>query len=129
MSSTTFSVRNDQLILNDLNNSIQTNQSLGRTITTLTLATNDLSLIDDSKLYYVCNGAAAMTLTLPSASSYKGRILHFINNSATNAVTSASSNVVQPGGSTSNAILAAGAGNYTTLVCGDSGTWYVVMSN
>ena len=89
------------------------------TATTYTVATTDSSLI------FAPTGTT--TVTLPTASSYPGRILH-LSNTAAYAVISASSNVVpQAGGSAGTAILPATAGAYAELQ--SNGTnWITMMS-
>jgi hypothetical protein len=76
---------------------------------------------------YIINNksGSTMTLTLPSASTYSGRILT-IQNYQAQTVVSASSNVVpQGGGAAGTAILAASVGDSTTLV--SNGTNWVQM--
>jgi hypothetical protein len=66
------------------------------------------------------------TVTLPTASSYSGRVLHFQNYQAQTLV-SASSNVVPlAGGSAATAILAAVAGDTATLVS-DGTNWIMTQ--
>lgn len=71
---------------------------------------------------------AASVYTLPTASSFTGRMLHLVTQFA-GTVTSASSNVVPiAGGAAGTAILAATAGKFATLV--SNGTnWVIVASN
>lgn len=65
------------------------------------------------------------TATLPAASAYTGRELHFINNQAQTLV-SASSNVVPAaGGAAGTAILAATAGVWAKLVS-DGSNWIIM---
>ena len=68
---------------------------------------------------------SALTLTLPTASSYSGRVLN-IQNYQTQTVISASSNVVpQAGGSAGTAILLASSGDCATIVS-DGTNWIMV---
>ena len=68
---------------------------------------------------------SSCTVTLPTASSYSGRVLYFQNYQAQTLV-SASSNVVpRAGGSAGTAILAAVAGDTATLV--SDGTNWIMM--
>jgi hypothetical protein len=68
---------------------------------------------------------SALTLTLPTASSYSGRVLN-IQNYQTQTVISASSNVVpQAGGSAGTAILLASSGDCATIV--SDGTNWIMM--
>jgi len=78
--------------------------------------------------FVVCNGAAAnVTITLPTASANKGRVLKVKNLSGTYTVVSSASNVVPIGsGTAGTAILAATAGAWAELVC--DGTNWVVMA-
>lgn len=79
--------------------------------------------------YLIVNGASAnVTVTLPAAASYAGRIIHIKNLSASYTVISASSNV-KPIGSDSagTAICAATAGAWAMLV--SDGTNWVVMAS
>jgi len=75
-------------------------------------------------VWVINNYAGTLTLTLPTASSYSGRVLN-IQNYQAYTVVSASSNVVQiAGGSASTAILNAIAGDRCTLV--SNGTNWVI---
>ena len=69
------------------------------------------------------------TATLPSASTYSGRMLH-VKTTQNQAVNSASSNIVAlataPGGATTNVILTGTAGKWATLQ--SNGTYWVVMA-
>jgi hypothetical protein len=76
-------------------------------------------------VWVINNYAGTLTLTLPTASSYSGRVLNIINYQAYTVV-SASSNVVPiAGGSASTAILNAIAGDKCTLV--SNGTNWVLV--
>jgi len=78
------------------------------TTSTYTVGTTDVWIIN--------NYAGTMTVTLPTAASYSGRVLNFQNYQAYTVV-SASSNVVPiGGGSASTAILNAIVGDQCTLV-------------
>jgi hypothetical protein len=70
---------------------------------------------------------SSCTVTLPTASSYTGRVLHFQNYQAQTLV-SASSNVVPlAGGAATTAILGATAGAYATLVS-DGTNWIMTQA-
>jgi len=76
-------------------------------------------------VWVINNYAGTLTLTLPTASSYSGRVLNIINYQAYTVV-SASSNVVPiAGGSAGTAILNAIAGDKCTLV--SNGTNWVLV--
>jgi hypothetical protein len=77
--------------------------------------------------WIIVNSAGAVTVTLPTAASWVGREIMFKTVGA-GAVNSASSNVVprnSPGPAGGTAILAAGAGNWATLV--SDGTNWIIM--
>jgi len=76
--------------------------------------------------WYINNKTgSACTVTLPTASSYTGRELKFVNYQAQTLI-SASSNVVPlGGGSAGTAILAASVGDWATLV--SDGTNWIIM--
>jgi hypothetical protein len=89
-------------------------------------ATADYSVADG--VTYVINNksGSSLTVTLPTASSYSGRIIT-IQNYQAQTVISASSNVVpQGGGSAGTAILENVVGNWATLV--SDGTNWVIMA-
>ena len=89
--------------------------------TTVTTATYSISTTD---LWVINNYAGSLTLTLPTASSYSGRVLNIQNYQAFTVV-SASSNVVQIDGSATNtSILLASSGYRCTLV--SNGTNWVM---
>jgi hypothetical protein len=89
--------------------------------TTVTTATYSISTTD---LWVINNYAGSLTLTLPTASSYSGRVLNIQNYQAFTVV-SASSNVVQIDGSATNtSILLASSGDRCTLV--SNGTNWVM---
>jgi len=84
-----------------------------------TVAATDVWLINNKP-------SASCTVTLPTASSYSGRVLH-IQNYQVQTVISASSNVVpQAGGAAGTAILAASAGDSATLVS-DGTNWLMTQ--
>ena len=75
-------------------------------------------------LWVISNTSSICTMTLPAASSFSGRNLHFQNYQAFTVI-SASANVVQiAGGAASTAILNAIAGDTCTLV--SNGTNWVM---
>jgi len=89
--------------------------------TTVTTATYSISTTD---LWVINNYAGSLTLTLPTASSYLGRVLNIQNYQAFTVV-SASSNVVQIDGSATNtSILLDSSGDRCTLV--SNGTNWVM---
>ena len=89
--------------------------------TTVTTATYSISTTD---LWVINNYAGSLTLTLPTASSYSGKVLNIQNYQAFTVV-SASSNVVQIDGSATNtSILLASSGDRCTLV--SNGTNWVM---
>ena len=84
-----------------------------------TVATTDLWLINNKS-------GSACTVTLPTASSYSGRVLHF-QNYQVQTVISASSNVVPlTGGSAGTSILLASSGDSATLVS-DGTNWLITQ--
>jgi len=84
-----------------------------------TVAATDLWLINNKT-------GSTCTATLPTASSYSGRILHFQNYQAQTLV-SASSNVVPlAGGSAGTSILLASTGDSATLVS-DGSNWLMTQ--
>jgi hypothetical protein len=88
------------------------------TTSTYTVATTDY--------WIIANYAGTSTITLPTASSYSGRVLQLQNYQAYTVV-SASSNVVPlGGGSAGTAIINAMAGDTCTLV--SNGTNWVMMT-
>jgi hypothetical protein len=91
-----------------------------------TTATHTVGADENFMIY---NGAAAnVTVTLPAAASFPGRIIHMKNLSATYTVISNASNV-KPANSDSagTAILAATAGAWAMLV--SDGTNWVIMAS
>lgn len=72
--------------------------------------------VADGKVWIINDKSSACIITLPAASSNTGRVLNFLNY-RTFTVTSATANVVPlTGGTPSTVILAAVAGDKTTLV-------------
>jgi len=91
--------------------------------TPVTVAASTYS-VAATDIWVINNYAGTLTLTLPTASSYSGRVLNIQNYQAFTVV-SASSNVVPiAGGSAATAILNAIAGDRCTLV--SNGTNWVV---
>jgi hypothetical protein len=83
------------------------------------VAASDLWLINNKS-------GSTCTVTLPAASSYSGRILHF-QNYQVQALVSASSNVVPiAGGSAGTSILVASSGDQATLVS-DGTNWLMTQ--
>jgi len=88
--------------------------------TNYTVALADYSLI--------FNGSGSITVTLPTASSFSGRVL-ILKTIAAQTVVSASSNVVPlAGGSAGTAILAATAGKWAMLQS-DGSNWIIMEAN
>jgi len=84
-----------------------------------TVAATDLWLVNNKS-------GSTCTTTLPTASSYSGRVLHFQNYQA-QAVVSASSNVVPlAGGAAATSILLASTGDSATLVS-DGSNWLITQ--
>jgi hypothetical protein len=101
---------------NTFNNKSSNSAPVTISTSTYTVATTDIWLIN--------NYAGTLTLTLPTASSYSGRVLNVQNYQAFTVV-SASSNVVPiAGGSAGTSILLASAGDRCTLV--SNGTNWLV---
>jgi len=89
--------------------------------------TSSFSVSGDD-FWYVCNGGASITVTLPNAVKYDGPPIHLSTIAAFNVV-SASSNVVPlAGGAAGTAILAATAGKWATLVP-DGANWRIMQGN
>ena len=84
-----------------------------------TVAATDLWLINNKS-------GSTCTVTLPTASSYSGRVLHF-QNYQTQTVVSATSNVVAiTGGAAGTSILLASSGDQCTLVS-DGTSWLMTQ--
>jgi hypothetical protein len=84
-----------------------------------TVAATDIWLINNKS-------GSTCTVTLPTASSWSGRVLRFLNYQA-QTVVSASSNVVPlTGGAAATSILLASTGDQTTLVS-DGSNWLVTQ--
>lgn len=103
-------------------NTFNNKQSVSAPVTKtadFTVAATDLWLINNKS-------GSTCTATLPTASSYSGRVLHFQNYQA-QTVVSASSNVVPiVGGSAGTSILLASAGDQCTLVS-DGTNWLMTQ--
>lgn len=88
--------------------------------------TVDSGAAKDSSIIF--NGAGSLTVTLPTASSFSGRLIR-IKTIAAQTVVSASSNVVPlVGGAAGTAILAATAGKWATLQS-DGTNWIIMEGN
>lgn len=84
--------------------------------------------VSDGDFWYVCNGGASITVTLPNAATYDGPPIN-LSTIAAFTVVSASSNVVPlAGGAAGTAILAATAGKWATLVS-DGTNWRIMQGN
>lgn len=85
--------------------------------------------ITGSDNYLICTNASGCAVTLPSAASAPGRVLH-VKTTGGGAITSASANVVPlAGGSAANAIVAATAGKWAELVSDGATSWVVMAGN
>jgi hypothetical protein len=81
-----------------------------------------------TECWLICNGAASITVTLPTASTNAGRQIN-LKTIAAFTVVSASSNVVPlAGGAAGTAILAATAGRYAKLIS-DGTNWIIMEAN
>jgi lysophospholipase L1-like esterase len=88
--------------------------------------TVDSGASKDSSLIF--NGAGSLTVTLPTASSFSGRVIR-IKTITAQTVVSASSNVVPlAGGAAGTAILAATAGKWADLQS-DGSNWIIMAAN
>lgn len=84
--------------------------------------------VTDSDTVITCNKAGTLTLTLPTPSSYPGRVL-VVRTITANTVVSASFNVVPlAGGAAGTAILAATAGK-SALLMSDGTNWQNILAN
>lgn len=93
-----------------------------------TYATNSAGTYNVSTTdFTIVQTTAGSTYTLPTASSYTGRMLHITTQFA-GAIISNASNVVQAIGGTSTAILAATAGKWATLQS-NGANWVIIASN
>ena len=83
--------------------------------------------VAENESFIVCNGAGAITVTLPTAATNAGRVL-VIKTIAAQAVNSASSNVKPIATNTAGTAICAGtAGTWALLAC--DGTNWVVMGS
>lgn len=99
---------------------LQVNGSFG-TNAPVTVTANYTVTATDNVI--INNRAASNTLTLPAASSFTGRILRIVTRQA-QTVVSASSNVVQKGGTITTAILPATIGAWADLQS-DGTNWVI----
>lgn len=101
------------------------NSTLARNIVTETAASRTVTATDT---HIICNRAGTITLTLPSAATYKYRELT-VRTITANTVVSASSNVIPlAGGAAGTAILAATAGKWAWLIS-DGTNWTIQAAN
>lgn len=82
----------------------------------------------ESDTVITCNKAGTLTLTLPTASSYPGRILIVRTITANTVVSNASNVVPAAGGAAGTAILAATAGK-STILMSDGTNWQNILPN
>lgn len=102
-------------------------QSTGYTSSTAPVTKTGNFSVADTENFIVCNGAGSITVTLPAAASYTGRVI-VIKTIAAQTVISNASNVLPIGSSTAGtAILAASAGAWAMLV--SNGTNWVTMAS
>lgn len=102
-------------------------QSTGYTSSTAPVTKTGNFSVGDTENFIVCNGAGSITVTLPAAASYTGRVI-VIKTIAAQTVISNASNVLPIGSSTAGtAILAASAGAWAMLV--SNGTNWVIMAS
>lgn len=102
-------------------------QSSGYTSSTAPVTKTGNFSVSDTENYIVCNGAGSITVTLPAAASYVGRVI-VIKTIAAQTVISNASNVLPIGSATAGtAILAASAGAWAMLV--SNGTNWVIMAS
>lgn len=80
----------------------------------------------DTENLLICAGSATITVLLPTASSFPGRIIMMKNVAAFSVISTAANVVPLAGGSASTSILPAGAGAKATLV--SDGTNWVIMA-
>jgi uncharacterized protein YaiE (UPF0345 family) len=86
--------------------------------------------VGDAENFIICNGTATITVTLPDAATYPGRIINIKNNAAFTVI-SASSNVKPRTGTVTTAgtsILLGTVGLWATLVS-DGSFWIVMAGN
>lgn len=98
------------------------------TITTETYNFTDLITNPNANniSWFICNRTGLITITLPSASNFKGREIMFKNISS-NSVDS-SYNIISLNGSSTNNILPAILGSWVTLVS-DGSNWIIMQSS
>jgi hypothetical protein len=103
-------------------------QSFGRGIPVT--KTTDFT-IQPGENWIICNGTSTITITLPTASTWTGREIMMKNLSTTQAVNSASSNVVPISSTTPGTTIfsaAAGSAKWAVLIS-DGTNWIVMDSN
>lgn len=104
------------------------NMVTGSIATGLTTRTSTTYTVESTISCIIANYAGTMTLTLPDASEFPGRILQ-IKTITANTVISASANVVPlAGGAAGTAILAATAGKFAQLQSNGI-VWHIIMAN
>jgi len=92
-----------------------------RTVTSAT------STVASDDIYLNCNRSGTITLTLPSAASFPGRLIYIktINN---NVISNAQNVIPLAGGNAGQAILDATAGKWCTLMS-DGTDWIIIQAN
>jgi len=89
--------------------------------------TADFSVVNESYLINNKTGSTC-TVTMPSAASYTGREIYFLNYQAQTAVSNASNIVPLAGGAATTALLASGAGKWTKVVS-DGTNWVITQQS
>lgn len=106
----------------DSNGFVKVNGSIGRGAPVTKTADFTVAVNEN---WIICNKSGMMLVTLPNATTYTGREIHF-KNLTTNAVNSITSNVFPLSvGTPGNQILPAGPGGWCTIVF--DGTDWVIM--
>ena len=78
--------------------------------------------------FIICNGAAQITVTLPTANTSTGRVLNIKTIAAQSVISSANNVVPLAGGAASNSILTNTAGKWAVIQ--SNGTnWEILMAN
>jgi hypothetical protein len=112
-------------LLNDASSLTATKINAG--VQTIT-STTDLSA-DTTTYALIVNNASATVITLPTAANNTGRIMKLFHTTTT-GVTSASSNVISPTGTTGNTFFTSAsiAGKFSEIICNGT-NWQRVFEN
>lgn len=84
--------------------------------------------IGDTDYWIICNGTGQITITLPAASSFTGRILNFKTIANQSVISNASNVVSLYTGSASTSILPATAGSWCTM-SSDGTNWVITAAS